>query len=40
MNEKERLIFRVLDLLEIIKTKKNQPIINQIRGYLFNFLKD
>lgn len=40
MNEKERLIFRVLDLLELIKTKKNQPIINQIRGYLFNFLKE
>ena len=34
------LIFRILDLLAIIETSENQPIINQIKGLLFNLLKE
>ncbi len=40
MNEQKWLIFRVLDLLETIKTKKNQPVINLIRGYLFRLMDE
>lgn len=40
MNYKKRLIFRIFDLLALIETKKNQPIINQIRGLLFNLMED
>lgn len=35
MSYKKRLIFHILDLLAIIETEKNQPIVNQIRGLLF-----
>lgn len=38
MNETERLIFRILDLLSLIETRKNQPIIRQIKGLLLDFL--
>jgi len=29
-----------MDLLEIIETPKNQPIVNQIRGLLFSLLNE
>lgn len=35
MNRKKRLIFRILNLLELIETPKNQPTVNQIRGLLY-----
>lgn len=38
MNEKKWLIFRILDLLALIENQENQPIINQIKGYLFELL--
>lgn len=34
MNEKERLIVRIFELLELIENTKNQPILSQIRGLL------
>lgn len=40
MNYKKRLIFRIFDLLALIETEKNQPIIHQIRGLLFNLMED
>jgi hypothetical protein len=39
MKTKKRLIFRILDLLSLIENKKNQPIVNQIRGLLFELLE-
>ena len=38
MREIKRLIFRVFTLLELVKTPKNQPLIQQIRGLLFEIL--
>lgn len=38
MSIKERLIFRILDLLSLIENKKNQPIVNQIKGLLYELL--
>ncbi len=38
MDRTKWLIFRILDLLAIIENKKNQPIINQIRGLLYELL--
>jgi hypothetical protein len=38
MNKKKRLIYRILDLLAMIENKKNQPIVNQIKGLLFELL--
>lgn len=38
MNRKKWLIFRILDLLATLETTKNQPIINQIRGLLYELL--
>lgn len=40
MNRKNWLILQILELLELIETKKNQPIINQIRGLLYNLLNE
>lgn len=40
MNRKKRLIFRILDLLAIIETEKNQPIVNQIRGLVFSLIEE
>lgn len=38
MIEMKRLIFKILDLLAILENRKNQPIINQARGYLYEIL--
>lgn len=38
MRRKKRLIFRIFDLLAIIETEKNQPIIRQIQGLLYEIL--
>lgn len=40
MNRKKWLIFRILDLLDIIETTKNQPVVNQIRGLLYCLLNE
>lgn len=40
MIEKKWLIFRILDLLELIETPKNQPIVTEIRGLLFNLMNE
>jgi hypothetical protein len=40
MDNKKWLVFRILDLLELIETKKNQPICNQIRGLLFELISN
>lgn len=34
MNNKKRLISRILDLLAMIENKRNQPIVNEIRALL------
>ena len=39
MSEKNRLIFRIFDLLALIETRRNQPIIRQIQGMLYNLLE-
>jgi hypothetical protein len=38
MKRKQWLIFRILDLLAMIENKKNQPIVNQIKGLLYELL--
>lgn len=40
MSRKKWLILQIFELLELIETKKNQPIINQIRGLLYNLLNE
>lgn len=35
---KRRLIFQALNYLEIIETKKNQPLVNLVRGILYELL--
>ena len=35
---KEMLIFRILALLDLIENKKNQHIVKEIRGLLYNLL--
>lgn len=40
MKRKKWLIFRILDLLSLIETPKNQPTCNLIRGYLYELLND
>lgn len=40
MNKKKWLIFRILDLLALIENKKNQPKVNEIRGYLFELMDE
>lgn len=34
MTRKKWLIFRISQLLDLITTKENQPIVNQIKGLL------
>jgi len=38
IKRKQWLIFRILDLLAMIENKKNQPIVNQIKGLLYELL--
>lgn len=40
MSRKKWLIFRIFDLLAIIETKENQPIIRQIQGLLYSLMDD
>lgn len=40
MKKEKWLIFRILDLLATLETTENQPVINQIRGYLFSLMKN
>lgn len=35
MKFKKRLIARILNLLDLIETQSNQPIVTQIRGLLY-----
>lgn len=39
MNSKKWLIYRILDLLAMIENRKNQPIVNQIKGLLYELLE-
>lgn len=34
----KRLIFRILNLLELIENQKNQPLVNRIRGLIYELL--
>lgn len=38
MKEVKRLIFRIFTYLEIIETPKNQPMIQEIRGLIYEIL--
>lgn len=38
MNRKKWLIYQIFELLELIETRKNQPIIRQIQGLLYEIL--
>lgn len=38
MKRKKWLINRILDLLAMLETPKNQPIVQQIRGLLYELL--
>lgn len=38
MSYKERLIYRIFDLLALIENRRNQPIVNQIKGLLYQLL--
>ena len=38
MKELKRLVFRILDLLAMIETPKNQPIVNRIKGLIYEIL--
>lgn len=40
MNYKRRLIVRIFNLLELIETKNNQPIVNEIRGLLHALINE
>lgn len=40
MKQKKRLIFRILDYLDLIETPKNQPLVQQIRGLLYELLDE
>lgn len=40
MTNRKRLIFRIFDLLALIETPKNQPIIRQIQGLLYILMDD
>ncbi len=40
MNYKKWLIYRIFDLLALIETQENQPIIRQIQGLLYNLMDD
>lgn len=38
MNQKKRLIFRILTLLDLIENEKNQPVVSQIRGLIYELM--
>ena len=38
MKEKRWLIFQIFNLLAMLENKKNQPIVNQIKGMLYELL--
>lgn len=38
MRRNKRLIFRILRLLDLLENDRNQPIVNQIRGLLYELL--
>lgn len=38
MKEIKRLIFQILALLELVENRKNQPVIQNIRGLLYEVL--
>lgn len=40
MSYKERLIYRIFDLLALIENRRNQPTVNQIKGLLYQLLDD
>lgn len=40
MKEIKRLIYMALDLLEIIETHRNQPLVNRIKGLLYEVLDE
>ncbi len=40
MNKEKWLIYRIFDLLALIETPKNQPIIRQIQGLLYRLMDD
>lgn len=39
MRRKKRLIIRILNLVNLIENENNQPIVNQIRGLLYELLE-
>lgn len=40
MKEIKRLILTIFDLLDLIETRKNQPLVNKIRGLLYEVLDE
>lgn len=40
MTRKKRLIIQALNYLELIETEDNQPLVNLIRGLLFELLEN
>lgn len=40
MKEIKRLIYMALDLLAIIETHRNQPLVNRIKGLLYEVLDE
>ena len=40
MKKEKRLIIQALNYLELIETEDNQPIVNLIRGLLFEMLNN
>ncbi len=40
MNRKKWLIYRIFDLLSLIETNENQPIIRQIQSLLYSLMDD
>lgn len=38
IKELKRLVFRILDLLAMIETPNNQPIVNRIKGLIYEIL--
>ena len=40
MKEIKRLIYHVFDYLAMIETKKNQPLVNRIKGLLYEVLSE
>ena len=38
MREIKRVVFRILDLLAMVENQKNQPIVNRIKGLIYEIL--